>query len=610
MEPNRFDAEFRDVFWERTSGHPLFSVELLSALKRGGGVALDSSHLWTVTDDLDWRSVPGRVEGLMRERIGRLPNRLRDLLREASIEGDTFTLEILADLEDIPPRQLISLLSGDLQRTHMLIEAQGVEWVADRSLSRYRFTNKQVHEQVYSGLDSVEVSYGHRDVAAALEHVHNENRDIAATQIAYHYEAAGNKTKAAQYLLVAARTAADRYAHDEARALANRGLGLADHDDPMTRWGLLLVQHRELVATGDFEAAADVLQSLAAIARTALDDALMLEVSLLTAELMIEQGDWEAALGIGRDAVEKAQGLDDSVGIARARLAVGLLLSRLSRLDEAEQELQAGLRTAQENNLVAQELQMLTRLGLVAFGRKDHTTTRRVLEAALEVAVRIGDQRTAGRVHQNLGISRIALCDFDYCRSHFEETIRIGRQVGDRALEVGGLASLGESERLDGRHSEALDYSERALEIARDLGSGFWIASQLRAVSDALTGLGRAEEATEPAREAIQRFRDLGSLPHVMDCLTTLAIAQIAVRDEDQARETIEEAIDFILDGGDVKGAAYPFRIYATILNLLDEANDPRAETIFAQAANELKNTYPDGGCLPWHIAIKDHTTA
>jgi predicted ATPase len=71
-EPNTFGEEFREAFWERTSGHPLFSVELLAALKQSGGIELNSDYQWTVTDDLDWRTVPDRVEGLIGERVRRL----------------------------------------------------------------------------------------------------------------------------------------------------------------------------------------------------------------------------------------------------------------------------------------------------------------------------------------------------------------------------------------------------------------------------------------------------------------------------------------------------------------------------------------------------------
>jgi hypothetical protein len=91
-----------------------------------------------------------------------------------------------------------------------------------------------------------------------------------------------------------------------------------------------------------------------------------------------------------------------------------------------------------------------------------------------------------------------------------------------------------------------------------------------------------------------------------MECIATLAVATDRAGDSPGAKRIIEEAVALLLDGGDVSGAAYPFRIYASSLDLLDKAHDPRYERVLAQANSVLDEIYPDGGCLPWMREIRE----
>ena len=560
-EPNTFDEEFRDTFWERTSGHPLFSVELLKGLKQTGGITVDSDYRWSTTADLDWRSVPGRVEGLIGERVRRLPPDLQELLRTASVEGDTFTVEVLSDIENTDRRDLIRRLSNELQRTHLLIEAEGVEWVEDQSLSRYRFVNKQIHEQVYADLDPVELSLYHSDTAAAFERLYGDRTDEVATRLAYHYIRAGNRKMAGRYLLDAAQKAWESYANDEALALVNRGLELTDFEDKQRRFDFLKVQVDVQARAGELDVG--TLEFMETLAGDLNDDALRLDVFYQYQVFYTIHSDWDRVIEYGERAVKLAGDSPEHLTAkSKALHGIGLGHVRLSALDEAENYSRQALELAQELDDERLEMRILGNIAMVEFGRKNLAESRRIREEALPVAIRLGDKLSEATIHQNLGILGLPPGDYEYCRHHLQEAFRLTREVGDRQGEAASLSGLGEALYLAGEYDLSLEAAEEALEIAKGIEARWWIAFQKRSVADTLIALDRADEAVPLMEDAVRIYRELGSTPHLMDCIAGQARAQTATGDHATAMKTAEEAIQYILDDNDFTGAAYPYRIH------------------------------------------------
>jgi adenylate cyclase len=102
-EPNRLGEDFRRALFEHTGGHPLFTVEVLRAMQERGDLVPDAEGRWVEGPSLDWERLPARVEAMIAERIGRLDEELRDVLAVASVEGEWFTAQVVAQVQDTPP---------------------------------------------------------------------------------------------------------------------------------------------------------------------------------------------------------------------------------------------------------------------------------------------------------------------------------------------------------------------------------------------------------------------------------------------------------------------------------------------------------------------------
>ncbi|MCB0163448.1 MAG: AAA family ATPase [Anaerolineae bacterium] len=241
--PNQLGPAFRAALYRRTQGHPLFTVELLRSLQVRGDLVKNGQGVWVESDAIDWASLPARVEAVIEERLGRLDDRLRTILAAAAVEGETFTVQVVAQVQNMSEGELLPILSQELVRRHQLILEQGEEKVGPVYLARFHFRHALFQQYLYRTLSSSERRWLHGQVAAVLERIYHDNLEPITVQLARHYAEAGAVEQAVTYLLQAGDRARLLYAHHEATDFYQQALQF-------------------LKAQGDFERAARTLMKL------------------------------------------------------------------------------------------------------------------------------------------------------------------------------------------------------------------------------------------------------------------------------------------------------------------------------------------------------------
>jgi predicted ATPase len=124
-EPNRLNETFRQALFQQTGGHPLFTIELLREMQARGDLVQDNTRQWRVGQVLDWQTMPARVEAVIAQRMDRLDNTLRDILAVASVEGELFTAEVVAQVQGVDKRPLLQNLSQELGQRQRLVRERG-----------------------------------------------------------------------------------------------------------------------------------------------------------------------------------------------------------------------------------------------------------------------------------------------------------------------------------------------------------------------------------------------------------------------------------------------------------------------------------------------------
>lgn len=228
-EPNALRPAFRRSLAERTSGNPLFTIELLRGLQLRGHLRRDRHGRWVEGPALSWDDVPARVEAVIEGRIGHLSATCRELLTIAAVEGEQFTAEVAAAVIGLPLVHACELLSEEGARRHQLVAAHTVRSVGGASLALYRFRHGLFQTYLYQRLDPVERARLHGRVGRELRSLYRPDPGRyprVALSLARHFEAAGLAGDAVGAHADAARHALGLSANAEAVAHLRRGLEL------------------------------------------------------------------------------------------------------------------------------------------------------------------------------------------------------------------------------------------------------------------------------------------------------------------------------------------------------------------------------------------------
>ncbi len=228
-EPNDLDRIFREQLFRRAKGYPLFTTELLRTMQERGHLIQDKAGRWIVAATLNWDALPTRVEAVIEQRIRRLPLECQESLRVASVIGEEFAAEVVAQVSNERPQPVIHRLSDVLTQRYRLLESAGSRRLRTQRLSHYKFHHILFQNYLYSSIDETERSYLHEVVGNAIETIYAEDPDllaVTAVQLAHHFERASLPLKTVPYLLLAGKRAVQVSAYENAIVHFEQGLTL------------------------------------------------------------------------------------------------------------------------------------------------------------------------------------------------------------------------------------------------------------------------------------------------------------------------------------------------------------------------------------------------
>ncbi len=367
-EPNHLDAAFREALFAHTDGHPLFTVELLRNLQERGNLLKDKDGCWIQGTALDWDTLPPRVEGVIGERIARLPEGLRETLNVSSVMGYEFIAQVIARVQKVGELELAKGLSRELEKRYLLVFEQGETKIGKQFLSIYRFSHVLTQQYLYDELGAGERRMLHGEIAETLEAISADHSDQFALQLARHYDEAGNAEKAVSYWTLAGDAAFAIYAQNEAITAYARALELSKEITISSEQlqHLYTARGRALELTGHFEQALKNYDEMLLAAQDHKDRRMELDAQVAASTLYSTPTavmDPEKGQALSEETLKLARELGDQS--IECRVLWNLLLANLhgSKVDQAIEYGEKSLSLARSLNLREQIPYTLTDLG-------------------------------------------------------------------------------------------------------------------------------------------------------------------------------------------------------------------------------------------------------
>jgi predicted ATPase/DNA-binding SARP family transcriptional activator len=564
-EPNRLGGAFREMLYQQTRGHPLFTIELLRGMQDRGDLVQDQEGRWVEGPALDWETLPARVEAVVAQRIGRLAQPLRAALRVASVEGETFTAEVVARVRETDEREMLGRLSRELDRRHRLIRAQSIQRMDGQLLSHYRFRHILFQKYLYSSLDEVERVHLHEQVGTVLEELYEAQKVAAVTaiaatapQLARHFEEARIAEKAIHYLHQA----------------GERALQLSAYQEAITH----LTKALELLTT---------LPDSPERAQHELDLQLALGVAWMTTAAPAPEV--EKAYTRAR---ELCRQMGETSQLCRVLGGLSVFYFVRAEHQRARELAEEALSLAQSANDPLLQAQGHWYLGIILFHLGEYTTALGHLEQVS--ALYSPDQQPrslTGLRLSDVGLSALAhaACCL-WCLGYPERALERSQQALVLARELGHPFSLADVLAVAGcvfnelrRDVQAFkDYAEELIRLSSEKSFPGWLATGTCHRGKALVMLGRVQEGIAQMREGMAAHQSLGVRLYQTGTLGVIAEAQAIAGNPEGGLATLDEALALLEERGDCYWEAELHRVRAELLRR--QADDAEAEASFHQA--------------------------
>ena len=486
----------------------------------------DEDGRWIEGPSLDWGRLPARVEAVIAERVGRLPPAWQEALATASVEGETFTAEVVARVQDVEPGEILRLLSDELGRQHRLVRAQSLHRVGGQRLSRYRFRHFVFQTYLYHQLDEIECAHRHEAVGNTLEALYGEHGgeipSAIAGQLAWHFEKAGMVDKAVTYRYQAGERAVQMSAYEEALLHYTRGLELletmpnsADRAQRELSFQLALgIPLRAIKSYGAPERGRAYTRALE-LSRQIGEPAQIFQTLIMHWSYCMPRAEHRQALGIAEQILDLARRMGEPAQTAAARTVLGMSQVYLGAFTQARAHFERALA----------DFDPRQRRSLLTVTGQDIQVTCLAYMSWVLWFLGYPDQALQ-RADESIELAR----DLD-------QPFSLGFALGI----AGGVIHL-----RCGKYETALDEAETLLRLWEKEGFALYRAWGKCIKGRALTELGRAEEGLAILRDGVADCKAVGILASHTQQLANFAEACASAGAIDEGLDAIAEALALV----------------------------------------------------------------
>ncbi|MBD3277761.1 MAG: tetratricopeptide repeat protein [Candidatus Aegiribacteria sp.] len=482
------DVVLSEFVMDRTEGNPFYIEQFCRYLQENGLLEEVDEHIHLKDTEFD---IPESINAVIVARIDRLSARLKELVQTASVLGREFDVQVLS-----------TMLKGGRKQLEKLLEKGRDEaiWTALSEII-YIFRHTLLRDVAYGMQLKRQLRELHSLAAGAMEKLYPEVKNRLA-DIAYHYEKAGHRRKASEYLRSAADFASSEYRNEEALSLFSRLLSLQDSVKERIETELETID--PLIMLGRWDEAEEVIKRNIRLAEKKGLQRSWAECSKHYAGLCHRRGDNDQALELVKAAAEVFDELSDEAG----RMAVGNLRGSIytviGEFDKALEDFTESLALAERLEDLQQVASIKSDLGNVYLYRYELELAKGYFTEARRLCDTTGNRRAEANIVNNLAVIEYYRRNYDRCREYMDLFIEISEQVGDRESMAYVLGNIGVLQQQMGEYENAMSYYRRQLALAEELGSDYNRAFALRQIGHVRWAQGDYPSALESMKKALE----------------------------------------------------------------------------------------------------------
>jgi class 3 adenylate cyclase/tetratricopeptide (TPR) repeat protein len=502
-------APLKRLVAEKTEGNPLFMEEIVLSLFEDGTLARNGEV--RLARPLALLQIPPTVQGILASRIDRLPANEKDLLQTVAVIGTEFKLSIAWALSGKSEEELNRMLS-DLQLAEFIYEQPAKGDV------EYTFKHALTHDVAYKSLLAERRRVLHKHTAETMEQLYAERLEDHVTELAHHFDNAGNVPKAVEYLGRSGHRAAEQMAHSEAIGYFDRALELVKQmPDSATRdreeldlqmalsWSLFVA-----VGWGVPQRGPALVRARELCERSG-DNTKLMETLLALAQFRLNRREFESARELAERVLVMAQETKTSAMLAGAHHILGAVRFLTGQFPPAREHFECAVELFGAGSyrsydaFFAQGAPYMVCAVLVVLGYPSRALRR--ADELLAVVRRSSDPYSIAHALFAYGMDHLVLRDTRMMAKRADEMLSIATEYGMAFNLNAAIFFRGWAMAAAGRSDQGI--SEMRRSISDPMVGGFNLV-MLVALAETCGKNGRAEEGLDLVAAALATAEQTG----------------------------------------------------------------------------------------------------
>lgn len=544
-----------------SDGNALFITQFLKTLEEDGVVDRAKG---AIIGNYHEAHIPQSISAVLGERIRRMSEETRELLRYASVEGDIFTSAVLARVTEVPQLKLLQKLRL-IEQTHQAVKALGKQRVYAEETTAYRFVHALMHKLMYESLGDEERELLHEMIFTVLKEEWEKaeqsgvNLPGMAVRMAVHADVLHEYQYGAEMLWKGATASWREYAEQETMRLLDglvvmvekaRQQGTSDihkltaieAKGYILRGDIHMVRGRHHQRMEDYQRACRLLEGTD-------NEELAIDAINREATALHWAGDVLRTEERAREAMARAEKIGYTKGVFDATNALGnlqalhgispeLLDWRLRAIEAARRVGENGIEEAGALNnagivyhylgeYAASEACFLDSLAIcVAINdRLDHASVLnnlaslylnterdseagKYLEECRDICRSIGNEWTEAYALHNLAILQERAGDLDEALKNYQRVVAIAEKNSDQSLRAGALRNIGGIYYEQRDYITSMRFQTESLGIYEGLDNPDEIAYTCIAIARLQIDIGALQTAAEYCERALRLARE------------------------------------------------------------------------------------------------------
>lgn len=437
----------QDLVVNGAEGNPFYVEELIKMLIDTRVIVTDPQAWRVEAERLDVARVPATLTGILQARLYNLLPEERLVLQCASVIGRAFWSEAVEALRQdagLGAGASVPDALGGLRHKDLIFPRDPSAFAGSLEFS---FKHSLLREVAYDTVLKRERPTYHADVANWLIAHSGERVNSYATQIAEHFERAGENFKAAEYFSRAAQQAHAVCAYGEAIADLERALRLLEGETSSEAGALQLsieVRLGDIYGSkGNYAEAKKHLEGAVMLARARGDQRNLATALGQLGRLLFWQGDYEPARIHMEEALPLARALNDRPSEVFTLRQLGNIAFTVGAYDVAHRHYEESLTLARELNASIDIANALNALGSVESTLNRFAEALPYYEQALEYYRAEDDFFGVAMALSNVSEVHFGLEDYAASEQASREALKVSQQIGSDSLIMAALTRLG-----------------------------------------------------------------------------------------------------------------------------------------------------------------------